>query len=211
MDESDEEDALSRPPTKKKLVAAPHEKPKFIRSNKQALSEVAQSIKIYSKAKSKSRQKNLVEDQKREDRFLQFKQEEEKDCLHEMRMAQRFIAAIQNKQHSTQPSTLYPPRGNQVPFYFQHMHRSSPVSPIENNSFSTLKQHPASVNSYNDADTPHCSQIFSMDRKTVKTNLLKYKSYPKTKLVFILLKYISSDDLLQYLLVSYSNGPFKAN
>lgn len=117
MDESDEEDALSRPPTKKKLVAAPHEKPKFIRSNKQALSEVAQSIKIYSKAKSKSRQKNLVEDQKREDRFLQFKQEEEKDCLHEMRMAQRFIAAIQNKQHSTQPSTLYPPRGNQVPFF----------------------------------------------------------------------------------------------
>ena len=126
-------------------------------------------------------------------------------------MAQRFIAAIQNKQHSTQPSTLYPPRGNQVPFYFQRMHRSSPVSPIENNSFSTPKQHPASFNSYNNADTPHCSQSFSMNRKTVKTNLLKYKSYPKTKLVFILLKYISSDDLLQYLLVSYSKGPFKAN
>ena len=45
-----------------------------------------------------------------------------------MRMAQMFIATVQNQQNSAQPSTLYPPRGNQVPFYSQQMHRSSKVS-----------------------------------------------------------------------------------
>ena len=50
---------------------------------------------------------------KRKDRFLQFKgKKTEKDRLHEVRMVQMFIAAKQNQQHSTQPSSLYPARGN---------------------------------------------------------------------------------------------------
>ena len=43
-------------------------------------------------------------------------EEAEKDRLGEMRMAQMFIADMQNQQHSTQPSTSYHLRGNQVPF-----------------------------------------------------------------------------------------------
>ena len=76
-----------------------------------------------------------------------------------MRMAQMFIAAMQNQQHNTQTSTLYPPRGNQVPFYSQHMHRLSSVSLIENNFYSTPKQQPASVSSYNGDDTPHSCAV----------------------------------------------------
>ena len=90
--------------------------------------------------------------------FPQFKQDQaEKDYLHELRMVQIFIAAIQNQQHSTQTSTLYPPHGKQVLFYSQHMHRSILVSPIENNFYSMAKQQPASVSSCNCADTPHCN------------------------------------------------------
>ena len=73
-------------------------------------------------------------------------------------MVQIFIAAMQNQHHSTQTSTLYLPHGKQVIFYSQHMHRSSLVSPIENNFYSMAKQEPASVSSCNYADTTHCNQ-----------------------------------------------------
>ena len=129
--------------------------------NKQAFSNIDQSIKIFSEAQSKRHQESIEEDRKREDRFLQYEREKrEKDRFHEMRMAQIFTSGTQNQQHSTQPSTLYLPRGNEVTCYSQHMHRLSPVSPIENNFYFTPKQQPASVSSYNGDDTPHCSQSF---------------------------------------------------
>lgn len=79
--------------------------------NKQALSEIAERIKIYSEAQSK-RQRKSIEDEKGKDQFLQFKREAEKDRLHKMRMEQMFITAMQHQKHSTQSSNSYSPRGN---------------------------------------------------------------------------------------------------
>ena len=51
----------------------------MIRSNKQALREIVQNLKIYSEAQIKH-QKSIEEDKKRENRFLQLKRKEvEKD------------------------------------------------------------------------------------------------------------------------------------
>lgn len=79
--------------------------------NKQALSEIAERIKIYSEAQSKCQRKSIG-DEKGKDQFLQFKREAEKDRLHKMRMAQMFITAMQHQKHSTQSSNSYSPRGN---------------------------------------------------------------------------------------------------
>ena len=52
----------------------------MIRSNKQALREIVQNLKIYSEAQIKHYQKSIEEDKKRENRFLQLKRKEsEKD------------------------------------------------------------------------------------------------------------------------------------
>ena len=66
--------------------------------NKQAFSNIDQSIKIFSEAQSKRHQESIEEDRKREDRFLQFEREKrEKDRFHEMRMAQIFTSGTQNQ------------------------------------------------------------------------------------------------------------------
>ena len=78
---------------KKKMVVAPHKKSKQIRWNKQAPSEIAQSLKSFSEAQIKRHQKNLDEERRREERFLEFKREEaEKDRQHELRLAQMLSA-----------------------------------------------------------------------------------------------------------------------
>ena len=96
-------------------------------------------------AQSKCHQKSIKEDKILEDRFLQFKQE--KDRLQEVKIAQMLFAAMQSNQHSTQPPTLDPPRGNKFPFYTQHMYKLSPITPIGKNCYSTPKEQPASVSS----------------------------------------------------------------
>ena len=58
-DESDEADTLSESPTKKKVVNTSDKKSNDIRSNKQAISEIAQSLKIYSEAQRKRHQKSI--------------------------------------------------------------------------------------------------------------------------------------------------------
>lgn len=132
--DSNENEASLEPQPKKKVVVAPHKKCKVIRSNKQALSEIAQSLKTYSESQNKRHQKSIEEEKKREERFLQFKREEaEKDRLHEMRMAQMFIATMQNQQQSRQHPNSYPHSTNQAPFYLQHMQGSSSLSQRENN------------------------------------------------------------------------------
>ena len=73
-DELDEADTLSESPTKKKVVNTSDKKSNDIRSNKQAISEIAQSLKIYSEAQRKRHQKSI----KRWDRSLQIKLEEVK-------------------------------------------------------------------------------------------------------------------------------------
>ena len=58
-DESDEADTLSESPTKKKVVNTSDKKSNDIRSNKQAISEIAQSLKIYSETQRKRYQKSI--------------------------------------------------------------------------------------------------------------------------------------------------------
>ena len=71
-DELDEADTLSESSTKKKVVNTSDKKSNDIRSNKQAISEIAQSLKIYSETQRKRHQKSI----KRWDRSLQVKLEE---------------------------------------------------------------------------------------------------------------------------------------
>ena len=58
-DELDEADTLSESSTKKKVVNTSDKKSNDIRSNKQAISEIAQSLKIYSEAQRKRHQKSI--------------------------------------------------------------------------------------------------------------------------------------------------------
>ena len=162
--DSNENDANLEPSAKKKVVVAPHKKCKVIRSNKQALSEIAQSLKTYSEAQNKRHQKSIDKDKKREERFLQFKREEaEKDHMHEMRMAQMFITTMQNLQQSRQQSSLH---SSQVPFYHQNMQRSNSLSPTENNYYQTPNQQSPSFNTYIGPDSPGYGQSFYSESQT---------------------------------------------
>lgn len=120
-DEAHVDKEIEEPPQKKKIVVAPHKKSKQIRSNKQALSEIAQSLKSFSDAQSKRHQKSLEEERKREERFLEFKRDEaEKDRQHELRVAQMFAA------------NMYQPR----PFLYQSQ-TSRQIAPSSTQNLST--------------------------------------------------------------------------
>ena len=56
-DETQTDKDTALPAQKKKIVVAPQKKPKQIRSNKQALSEIAQSLKSLSEVQNKRHQK----------------------------------------------------------------------------------------------------------------------------------------------------------
>ena len=78
---------------KKENSCCSSQKSKQIRSNKQALSEIAQNLKSFFEAQNKRHQKTLDEERRREERFLEFKREEaEKDRQHELRLAQMLLA-----------------------------------------------------------------------------------------------------------------------
>ena len=70
------------PAQKKKIVVAPHKKSKQIRLNKQALSEIPQSLESFSEAQNKRHQKTFDEKRRREERFLEFKREEAEKDMH---------------------------------------------------------------------------------------------------------------------------------
>lgn len=74
---------------KRKTVVAPHKKPKQIRSNKQALSEIASGLKALADTTVKQHQMMIDADAKREERYLEFRrQESEKNREHELRLAE---------------------------------------------------------------------------------------------------------------------------
>lgn len=94
------------PAQNRKIVVAPHKKSKQIRSNKQALSEIAKSLKCFSEAQNKHHQKYLHEERRQEEEVR--REKAEKDRQHELRLAQIFSG---NMYHAGA-------------FYFNRKHRS---------------------------------------------------------------------------------------
>ena len=72
-DETQVDKDTAPPAQKKKIVVAPHKKSNQIRSKKQALTGIAQSLKSFPEAQNKRHQKNVKEERRREERFLKFK------------------------------------------------------------------------------------------------------------------------------------------
>lgn len=66
------------PAQKRKIVAAPHKKSKQIRSDKQALSEFAKSLKCFSEAQNKHHQKYLHEECRQEEEVRREKAEKDR-------------------------------------------------------------------------------------------------------------------------------------
>ena len=81
---------------KRKVVVAPHRKAKQVRSNKQALSEIANRLKALAETSQKNNKMMIEEQRKREERYLTFRREEaEKNRRHELLIAQIFANASQ--------------------------------------------------------------------------------------------------------------------
>ena len=79
---------------KRKVVVAPHRKAKQVRSNKQALSEIANGLKALAETSQKNNKMMIEEERKREERYLSFRREEaEKNRQHELLIAQIFANA----------------------------------------------------------------------------------------------------------------------
>ena len=78
------------------MVVAPHRKAKQVRSNKQALSEIANGLKALAEETSQKNNKMMIEEErKREERYLSFRREEaEKNRQHELLIAQCIAATI---------------------------------------------------------------------------------------------------------------------
>ena len=74
---------------KRKVVVAPQGKTKQVRSNKQALSEIANGLKVLAETSQKNNKMVIVEERKWEEGYLSFQREEaEKNRQHELRIAQ---------------------------------------------------------------------------------------------------------------------------
>ena len=81
---------------KSKVVVAPHIKVKQVRSNKQALCELANGLKALAETSQKNNKMMIEEERKRKERHLSFRREEaEKNRQHELLIAQIFANASQ--------------------------------------------------------------------------------------------------------------------
>ena len=81
---------------KRKVVVAPHRKAKQVRSNKQALSEIANGLKTLAETSQKSNKMIIEEERKWEEIYLSFRGEEaEMNRQHELLIAQIFANASQ--------------------------------------------------------------------------------------------------------------------
>ena len=81
---------------KRKVVVSPHIKAKQVRSNKQALSEIANGLKALDETYQKNNKMMIEEERKGEERYLSFRREEaDKNRQHELLIAQIFANASQ--------------------------------------------------------------------------------------------------------------------
>ena len=101
----DEEREQNQAVEKRKMVVAPHKKAKQIRSNKQALSEIASGLKAMAESSTKQHQMAMEADERREQRYLEFRREEaEKNRQHELRIAE-ILAGGRQRQQTNHPKS----------------------------------------------------------------------------------------------------------
>ena len=80
---------------KSKVVVAPYRKAKQVRSNKQALCELANGLKALAETSQKNNKMMIEEERKRKERYLSFRREEaQKNRQHELLIAQCIAATI---------------------------------------------------------------------------------------------------------------------
>ena len=83
---------------KRKVVVASHRKAKQVRSNKQALSEIANRLKALPETSQKNSKMMIEEERKREERYLSFRREEaEKNRQNDLLITQTFANALQSQ------------------------------------------------------------------------------------------------------------------
>ena len=102
------------------MVVAPHKKGKQVRTNKQALSEIARRLNAAVVAQSKRFERQLKANEEREQQRLEFREREaERDRNHEYRMAQLFLMYNRNinpqnqlsERSADDSSSMYPDWG----------------------------------------------------------------------------------------------------
>ena len=92
-----------------KLVVAPHNKRTQVRSNRQALSEMAHSMKAFAEAQVKRHKLSLESEERREKMQMQFRREEsEKNRQHGLKMARIYAESFRGSNVS-RPDTPYIP------------------------------------------------------------------------------------------------------
>ena len=86
----------SQETNKRKIVVAPYKNTQQVRSNKQALSEVANSLQLMAETSLKYFKMMAEEDKRREERYMAFQWEEaERNQEHELCIAEIFARTVQ--------------------------------------------------------------------------------------------------------------------
>ena len=107
-DEGEKRRDLGRP-NKKKLVTAVHKKRNQIRSNKQALTEVAKAMQNMAKSQVKSMKMTLDTEEKREERRRKYQlQEAERNRNHELNITKIYATAFVSIQQTANHYQLLP-------------------------------------------------------------------------------------------------------
>ena len=133
--EENEDDSLTlqnlvaRNSGKRKMTVAPHKKATQVRSNKQALSEMARNIKLMSDAQTKRHKQQMEVENSRFELLIKEKREEaERNRQHELKIAEIFANAMamvgqqRQQQQYTMPSVQQSPSA---------MFNLPPVTPIQ--------------------------------------------------------------------------------
>ena len=142
----------------KKTVAAPHAKHKVMRSQKQALSELAQSVQQMANAQLKKHRESIENDLKRDKMLLDFKREEaEKNREHELKMAQIFANALINRNAPPTPSFASPAALTPTPAYVTPPGVLNPRFPYPQ----TYMRTPSGISSSPSSSTTTESECFS--------------------------------------------------
>lgn len=154
---------------KAKVVAQVHQKRNQIRSNKQALSEVAKSIQSMGESQVKRMKMTLEAEEKREERRRQERMEEaEKNRKHEIEIAKIYAAAFasSNQQKCTHSTPSYFPSASPSPHplsspqnYGSQDHRQVATSPFSSPS---PTERSSFLSEFND---PHVSYFKQWQRK----------------------------------------------
>ena len=118
---------------KGKLVAKPHEKRKCVRSQTQALSQVASSIGVFTESQNKRQKLQMEEEKKRDELFLKFKMDEaEKNRQHELQMTRMMMGFMSGRMSNNTPGSFQCPSSSLPPSYpswpnFQMINMVSPA------------------------------------------------------------------------------------